>query len=427
MDAYIVLLAVLGGVILMTAWLPVFLARLPLSLPIACIAIGVALALSPVSFVVAANPLESRVLTERLTEFVVIVSLMGAGLKLDRRLSWRGWMSTWRLLAFAMPLTIAAVTLLGWSMLGLSLASALLLGAALAPTDPVLASDVQVGPPNSEKEDEARFALTSEAGLNDGLAFPFVYLAIALALAQETGESWLISWLTVDVAWRLGAGLVMGWLVGRLLGYVTFQAPKRARLAKTRDGLVAIGITFFCYGLTELVHGYGFLAVFVAALTLRSVERKHSYHQHLHDFTEQIERLFMMIILVFFGAAMAEGTVFGALTWETVAAALLIVLVVRPLSGLIGFIGSSKPLDERAVIAFYGIRGLGSFYYLAYALGHAAFDGAESLWVTVCITVLLSIVLHGITVTPVMRFLDRRRQSLSRSVAEEKRAVDENG
>ncbi len=410
MESYLVLVAVFGAIILVTAWLPIVLKRLPLSLPIICIALGMALALSPISYVTAANPLENRLLTERLTEFVVIVSLMGAGLKLDRPLSWRGWMTTWRLLAIAMPLTIAGIALLGWSVLGLSVASAILLGAALAPTDPVLASDVQVGPPNSKEEDEARFALTSEAGLNDGLSFPFVYLAIAIALSQETGEPWLGHWLAVDVVWKLAAGIGIGWATGKVLGHFAFGVSKRSQLSRTRDGLVAIGITCLCYGLTELANGYGFLAVFVTAVTLRSVERRHSYHNELHTFTEQIERLFMMVILVCFGAAIAEGTVFGALDWPVLGVALMVLLVIRPLSGLIGLAGNRQPHDERAVVAFFGIRGLGSFYYLAYALGQANFDKPEILWVTVCVVVLISIIVHGITVTPIMTAIDRRRK-----------------
>jgi NhaP-type Na+/H+ or K+/H+ antiporter len=409
MNSYLVLVAVFGAIILLTAWLPMVLRRLPLSLPMICIALGVALAMSPVSYVAAANPLENRLLTERLTEFAVIVSLMGAGLKLDRPLNWQSWMTTWRLLAIAMPLTIAGIAFLGWSILGLGIASAILLGAALAPTDPVLASDVQVGPPNSKEEDEVRFALTSEAGLNDGLSFPFVYLAIAIALSQETGGPWLANWLAIDVVWKLAAGIAMGWLTGKLLGHLAFGVSKRTQLSRTRDGLIAIGITCLCYGLTELANGYGFLAVFVAALTMRSVERQHSYHTELHTFTEQIERLFMMVILVCFGAAIAEGTVFGALDWPVIAVALLTVLVIRPLSGLIGLATSPHPRGEKAVIAFFGIRGLGSFYYLAYALGQATFDKPKILWVTVCVVVLISIIFHGMTVTPVMGAIDCRR------------------
>ena len=409
MNTYVVLLAVFGGIILVTAWLPLVLKPLPLSLPIACVALGTLLALSPLSYVVAANPLENRLITERLTEFAVLVSLMGAGLKLDRPLSRRGWMVTWRLLAISMPLTIAGIALFGWGMLSLGLAPAILLGAALAPTDPVLASDVQVGPPNSEKEDDVRFALTSEAGLNDALSFPFVYLAIAIAMSQLSGDPWLADWLAVAVLWKLVAGLAIGWLSGRALGYLTFRVSRSTRLSKTRDGLVAIGITCITYGLTELAHGYGFLAVFVAAVTLRSTERRHTYHEELHDFTEQIERLFMMVILVCFGAAIAEGTIFQALTWPVVFFALTTVLFLRPLAGLVGLAGSPHPLEEKAAIAFFGIRGLGSFYYLAYALGQTEFEHAETLWVTVSLVVLLSVLIHGVAVTPAMMYLDRRR------------------
>ncbi|GLR41198.1 cation transporter [Mesorhizobium amorphae] len=355
------------------------------------------------------NPLENRILTERLTEFVVIVALMGAGLKLDRPMSWRGWESSWRLLSIAMPLTIAGIAFLGWSILGLGIGAALLLGAVLAPTDPVLASDIQVGPPQSGKEDEVRFALTSEAGLNDGAAFPFVYLAIAIALSGASGEPFFTHWLVVDVLWKVAAGVGIGWLGGKVMGYLTFRLPKRSGLSETRDGFVALGITCLAYGSTEIIHGYGFLAVFVAAVALRSVERQHEYHENLHAFAEQIERLLMMVLLVCFGAAIAEGSIFGALSWQVIVTTALVLFVVRPLSGWIGLIGFPASSQEKAAIAFFGIRGLGSFYYLAFALGQAEFEGATILWVTVCFAVLSSIVMHGVMVTPVMRQLDRGR------------------
>lgn len=365
----------------------------------------------PFSPIAGLNPLEDRYLTERLTEFVVIVALMGAGLKLDRPISWRGWETSWRLLGIAMPLTILAITLLSWSILGLGVAAALLLGAALAPTDPVLASDVQVGPPQSGEEDEVRFALTSEAGLNDGAAFPFVYLAISLALSQTTGEPFFADWLLVDVLWKIVAGVGIGWLGGKVMGYLTFRLPNRSGLSETRDGFVALGITCLAYGSAELLHGYGFLAVFVAATALRSVERRHHYHQSLHDFAEQIERLVMMLLLVCFGAAIAEGSIFGALTWRVVVIACLVLFLVRPLAGWMSLVGYRAPPLEKGAIAFFGIRGLGSFYYLAFAMGQAEFEDAQILWVTVCFVVLSSIVMHGMLVTPVMRQLDRRLSS----------------
>ncbi|WP_275785942.1 cation:proton antiporter [Pararhizobium gei] len=408
MDDYIISLTILGLIILLTAWLPMVLRKLPLSLPILCIFFGIILALSPFSPLPAANPLENRDATERLTELVVIIALMGAGLKLDRKLSWKGWMTTWRLLGIAMPLTIAGITLVGLWVLQLPLASAILLGAALAPTDPVLASDVQVGPPMSDEEDDVRFSLTSEAGLNDGLSFPFVYLAIAIALAGTHGTAWFAGWIVEDVIWRLFAGLAAGWITGRILGYLTFHLPQRAQLSRTGDGFVAIGITLLCYGVTELIHGYGFVAVFVAALTLRAAEWRNSYHQSLHDFTEQVERLLMMLLMVCFGAVIADGALLHALNWRMAVATLLILFVLRPLSGWISLIGAPQPRHEKAVISIFGIRGLGSFYYLAFATGEAKFPGTEILWQSVFLTVLVSIVVHGIAVTPVMRWLDRR-------------------
>lgn len=407
MDPYIVLISVVGTVVLLTAWLPLVLSRLPLSLPIVCILLGVMFAWFPLVDVAVFNPLENRYVTERLTEFVVIVALMGAGLKLDRPLGFRSWMVTWRLLGIAMPLTILAVAIWGWGFLHLSVASALLLGAVLAPTDPVLASDVQVGPPGSGDEDEVRFALTSEAGLNDGMSFPFVYLAIAWA-ASGTGSVEILShWFLVDVVWKLAAGVAIGWIMGRVLGGITFGLPKRAQLAQTRDGFVALGIACLCYGVTEMAHGYGFIAVFVAALTLRSAERNHEYHENLHSFAEQIERLLMMALMVCFGAVLANGGFVSALTWPIVGSALAIVFILRPLAGWISLWGVPQSRPHKAIIAFFGIRGLGSFYYLAFATGRADFSDSGTVWATLFLVVLISIVIHGIAVTPTMAWVDK--------------------
>jgi NhaP-type Na+/H+ or K+/H+ antiporter len=410
MDSYIVVVALFGAVVLLTAWLPMVLKELPLSLPIACVALGAVIFMIPGSPSPVPDPSEHLKVTQRLTELVVIVALMGAGLKLDRPLSWRSGLLTWRLLAIAMPLTIAALAVLGHALLGLGLASALLLGAALAPTDPVLASDVQVGAPGHGKEDAVRFALTSEAGLNDGLAFPFVNLAVALTLATGTVQERIAHWALVDVAWKVAVGLALGWLIGAALGLLTFRLPKRSALSRTGDGFVALGITGIAYGLTEMAHGYGFLAVFVSALAFRSVERNHDYHETLHDFVEQLERLLMMVLLVLFGAAVSEGKMLEAMSWPVLVFALIAIFLVRPLAGWLSLLGSAEPGDEKAVISFFGIRGVGSFYYLAFALGVAPFDSAGVLWATVSVVALISIFLHGILVTPVMRHLDARRR-----------------
>ena len=407
MNWYIVLLTCLGLLILAVAWLPPLLRRLPFSLPIICVAFGFALFSIPGTGL-EPDPLGYPHLTEHLTELIVIVALMGAGLKLNRPVGWRSWITTWRLLAITMPLSIAGIALLGWWGLGLAPPAALLLGAVLAPTDPVLASDVQVGPPHEPEEDEVRFSLTSEAGLNDGLAFPFTNLAVATALYGAAPGSWTLEWLAVDVAWKIAAGLAGGLLVGQGLGLLIFHHVEHPRLPESRDNLVALGIPLLAYGLTELAHGYGFLAVFVAALTLRHWERSHHYRGRLHEFAEQIGRLFMMILLVLFGGAIAGGLL-GSLTWPATLVGLACLLLVRPLAGLAGLAGSGHPLDERAAIGFFGIRGIGSFYYLAYAYNTAEFEAeAEFLFAVVGFVVLASIVLHGITSTPVMRHLKRK-------------------
>src|ERR671913_447869 len=254
MNAYIVVLAGFGVVVLLTAWLPMVPKELPLSLPIFCVGLGALIFAFPDLPGVIPHPNEELALVERLTELVVIISLMGAGLKIDRPFGWGRWKLTWRLLGLSMPLTILCLALLAHPLLGLGAATALLLAAALAPTDPVLASDIQVGPPGSGEEDETRFALTSEAGLNDGLAFPFVHAAIAIAVATQTGEPWAWRWFSASVAWKLGAGIAVGYVVGRALGWLLFHMPNRANLSRTGDGFVALGITGLAYGLTEVAH-----------------------------------------------------------------------------------------------------------------------------------------------------------------------------
>ena len=369
----------------------------------------------------AMGPLEFPEWAEYLTEVGVIVSLMGAGLKLDRHIGWTSWKSTWRLLAITMPVTIGATALLGWWMLGLAPAAALLLGAALAPTDPVLASDVQVGPPGAaledtenphDAEDEVRFALTSEAGLNDALAFPFTNAAVAMATAGAAPAAWIGGWLAFDVVYKLAIGLAAGLAIGWLLGKLVFGPRGDLQLARRGEGFVALAGTLVAYGLTELVGGYGFLAVFVAAVTLRRSEHEHDYHETLHEFAEQTERLLMIGLLLLLGGAIAGG-VLAPLTAGAVVLIALVLLVVRPVSAWFALSPDCVTPPERATIAFFGIRGIGSLYYLAYALNHATFPEGDQLWAIVAAVVAASVVVHGLAVTPAMRRLDRLRSQPS--------------
>jgi NhaP-type Na+/H+ or K+/H+ antiporter len=415
MDLADVVFALAGIGALLAGILPRLVERRPLSLPLAFLGLGVLAFALPLGLP-AADPVAHPVLTQHLTEVGVIVALMGAGLKIDRPLSFKRWSSTWRLLGIAMPVTIGVTAVLGWWWAGLVPAAALLLGAALAPTDPVLASDVQVGEPTDEEdsEDEVRFGLTSEAGLNDGLAFPFVYAAIAMAGAG----AWFGEWVLQDVLLRGVIGVGGGWLLGKLLGWLFFRPRTEAlQLARHSEGFLALATTFLVYGLVEVVQGYGFLAVFVAALTIRNAERSHDYHQVLHDFAEQTERLLTMLLLLLFGGALVDGLL-APLTWPAAAVALALVFVVRPLIGRLSLLGAPGHRAEHWVIGAFGIRGIGSFYYLAYAASHVELPGTDLLWATVGLTVLVSVVVHGIAATPVMQLLDRENERTGDPVSE---------
>jgi NhaP-type Na+/H+ or K+/H+ antiporter len=415
-DPYILTLAFVGAAILGAAVLPLLLAGRPLSFPIVYVALGMAVFALPLRLPTA-DPLAEGDVVERMTELAVIVSLMGAGLKIDRTIGWASWRTTRRLLVLAMPLTIAGVAILGWWAAGLAPAAALLLGAVLAPTDPVLAADVQVGPPGGEAEDEVRFGLTSEAGLNDGLAFPFTNAAIAMAAAGSAGVgSWLGGWVLDDVLLKLGIGLTVGLAGGRAVGAVLFRLPTTRRIAESTEGFVSLATTLLVYGVAELCHGYGFVAVFVAAYVLRHHERDHEYHEVLHASSESIERLVSAALLVLLGGAVVDGAL-APLTLRGAALGLAVVLLVRPIAGWLALLRTTMPQSERWALAFFGIRGIGSVYYLAQALNEAEFADADQLWAIVAFVILVSVLVHGVSAAPLMKRVDARREEASASAA----------
>ena len=410
MDSYPLLLAVLGLAVLGAAVLPRVIDRIPISLPMIVVAVGMLIFSLPLSLD-GPRPGADDDAAERLTEFVVIVSLMGAGLKLRRRPGLRSWATTWRLLGLAMPLTVLGIGLLAGGLVGLPIASAILLGAVLAPTDPVLASDVQLAGPGSaddtdEETDEVRFALTSEAGLNDGLAFPITNLAIAVS----AGGSWFVGWVLDDVVVKLAVGLFAGVVLGRAISWAMFARRSRFALARTRQGFVALGATLAVYGICELAHGYGFLAVFVAAVVIRNSEVDHDYHERLHEFAETLEHLASVLFLLLLGGAAVDGAL-RFLTPIGFVVAVLIVFVVRPLAGHLALIGSPHDAATRTAIAFFGIRGMGTIYYLAHAVNEERFPAASAVWAIAVATILVSIVVHGVATTPVLARLDARRKA----------------
>ena len=424
---------ILGVALLIAIVVPLLTHRIAISPPMVLVAFGMLIGLLPMPDGISLEPESHRTLITHVTEATVLISLMGVGLAIGRTLdlrswsSWRTWSPVWRLLGVAMPLTILAVTFVGWWVAGLAPAVALLLGAALAPTDPVLASDVQVGEPVTEdieeegeegpsEDDDIRFSLTAEAGLNDGLAFPFIHLALLLlagGFALGDAATWLSWYVVGKIALGVTIGLVLGWLLGRQ----AFHAPQDAlRLADQGEPLLALAGLLTAYGAAELVGGYGFLAVFACAMRLRASERGHSYQRAMHGSIERLERLMTLLVLLVLGIAMTNGLL-EHLDWRGVVVAVALVLVVRPLAAYVALavMPRREELDggldrgEMRAVAFFGVRGVGSLFYLGYATSHHDVPEEAWLWSTVAFVVILSVLVHGVTATPTMARLDERR------------------
>lgn len=353
------------------------------------------------------DPREFPTPWELVSEMVVIIALFGAGLRIDNLSSLTRWGPSIRLLAIAMPLTIIAVAILGLTLGAMTIAGAILLGAVLAPTDPVLAGDVQVGPPLEGGEHPVRFALTTEAGLNDGLAFPFVYLGLIVAAQGFAPQEWLGEWLLRDVFYRIAVGTVAGIVLGWALAQVIFRFPANALLADSRAAVIVLPGIFAVYGLTEIVEGYGFISVVVAGAVVRRVERDHDFHRDLHDFSETIEHALTALVLVALGGALP--LLLPAIDWAHVAIVVLLILVVRPLAGWISLIGADLTPRERLAVSAYGVRGIGSIYYLGYAAAQIEFVNEGQLWGMIGIAILLSTMLHGFTASMVIEQVERER------------------
>jgi NhaP-type Na+/H+ or K+/H+ antiporter len=364
---------------------------------------------------------------EHLTEVAVTVSLFTAGLKLRLPGSDRRWTIAILLATAAMLLTVGGVVGLSVLFLGLPLGAAVLLGAVLAPTDPVLASDVQVA--HERDAEPVRFSLTGEAGLNDGTAFPFVMLGLGLMGAHELGAyGW--RWLTIDVFWAVAAGLAIGWVCGAGIGKLVLYLRRVHREAVGLDEFLALGLIALSYGLALLVSSYGFLAVFAAGLSVRRIERQQSESEPapppdvvevgraeeaatdpgtapaymaraVLEFNEQLERLGELAVVVAIGAMLATVDVTASGLWVAVG----LFAVVRPLATMLTLARVQLTKTQRAFVAWFGIRGVGSIYYLAYAIAHGIADEpvGRVLADTTLLIVAGSILLHGVSVTPLMR------------------------
>ena len=413
-----------------------FIARLPLSA--AMLYLGVGVAISPMGLgLIKLDALKNAVLLERLTEVALLVSLFTCGMKLEYAPRDGRWRIPVQLATVSMLLTVAAVAALGVYLLDLPLGAAVLLGAILAPTDPVLASDVQVANPGDR--DRLRFGLTGEGGLNDGTAFPLVMLGLGLLGLHELGENgW--RWWAFDVLWAVAGGLALGWLLGTLVGRAILYLRMRHREALGSDEFIALGLIGLTYGLALLSHTYGFLAVFAAGLALRRIDKPElrpkvqpatpadtlspaeqeasgaeapaHMMRAVERFNSQLESFVEVAIVLAVGVLVAGARFRAEVLWFIP----VLFLVIRPLAVYLGLLGTPVRGTQRRLMGWFGIRGIGSLYYLLYAINHHIERAlAQQLLSITLAVVVASVVAHGISVTPLMTRYEARKAGRRRS------------
>ena len=414
-----------------------FISRLPLSA--AMLYLGVGVAIGPLGLgLIRLDALKNVALLERLTEVAVLISLFTAGMKLELPLRDARWRIPVQLATLSMLVTVACVTAVGVFALGLSLGASVLLGALLAPTDPVLASDVQVANPGDR--DRLRFGLTGEGGLNDGTAFPFVMLGLGLLGLHELGEGgW--RWWAIDVLWAVAGGLALGYLLGTLVGRAIIYMRMRHLEALGSDEFIALGLIALTYGLSLVSETYGFLAVFAAGLALRRIDQSapttpaspppamspadreatgadapaHMMRE-VQRFNAQLESFAEVGIVLAVGVLLASVRFRVEVLWFIP----LLFLVIRPASVAVGLLGTGVKGSQRRLMAWFGIRGIGSLYYLLYAISHEIEPALAQRLLSITVAVVVaSVFAHGISVTPLMKRYEKRKASNKRQRADQ--------
>ena len=392
-----ILATTLGVRLLNRLNLPKFFVYLPVGVLVGPYALGLA----------PDDPLDAMEVMERVAEFAVLVSLVLAGLKIGRPLRPRSWRSTARLILLVMPLSILAFALGGAWLLGLALGPAILLGALLAPTDPVLAGAVQIERPT--EDDEMRFGLTSEAGLNDGFAFPFVFLGLYLTLRADEWPALATYWLLKDLLYAGAVGLVGGWALGRIGGRWFLARAKADSVSHQRRELLPLALLLVAYGAVQLLGGYGFLAAFAAGLGFRrSIGDEHDDLLEFSDVTGLLEALAEAAVVILLGALLRPADLL-ALGWGGLLLVAAGILVVRPLVTWVSTMGGGFACSDRLHWAWFGIRGVGSLYYVAFAITFGLDEPlARTLFAVVALTVLASNLVHGVTAYLAVRRLAGR-------------------
>ncbi|GGB66838.1 cation transporter [Flavobacterium suaedae] len=393
-EYYNMVLLATGVIALLAAIIPVITQRKVLSAPVVYMLLGIGGYFIFLHYFF--QPMDYMEVIKKVTEFVVIIALTNAGLKIKEPFKWSTWRNSLRLLAIVMPFTIVAAAFLGWWIIGLAPATALLFGALIAPTDPVLASELQTSQPSEADTSKIKLGLTSEAGLNDGLAFPFTYFAILAAQKGMEIENWIGDWLLHYVLIRIVVAVIIGLLSGWILFKIVFNVAKNELLTQISRGILSLSLTLLPYAITEMVGGYGFIAVFIAACIFSRYEKFDEHMDSLHDFNEELESLIVAVIFIVTGIFIASHY-YILIDVKIISVALIMIFLIRPVIGYLSLLGTDLNKFQKFVLSFYGIRGIGSVFYLAYALTSADFKDSEKLFEITIAIIFFSVLIHGLT------------------------------
>ena len=412
--SYIAVMCYLGLAISMMAFLPIYTKKLKITYIIPLLLLGAVLYLveSPLPW---PDPLWNFKVGTIVSEVIVIISLMTAGLKIGVRYSKNDWKKPLLLLLVTMPIFVIVIFMIAHYILQINGPLSLLLAAVLAPTDPVLASEIQLKEhkTSSNKNKGFRYILTAEAGLNDGLAFPLVFLAILWSQATSFDTIDWVHFFSFYVMYKIVIGLLIGGLIGFIVSKLiyTHNIEQQATIIK---GFLALSLTFFSYGLGEMLHSYGFLSVFATGIFLRirkpEAPEKNSDHKIL-NYIEETEKFLVSLWVIFFGGALLSG-ILSFTNWQGVVLALLTVLVIRPVTGYLGVFKLKESFTKKSIISFLGVKGIGSFFYLSYAVKNGNFYDYKPLFGIVSYVVLFSIIIHGLTSIRLVDYLTQKEKKL---------------